>query len=127
VKLDRHPGAAQSVRIDHVFFEEACRVSASRFVADSPLEENGFEPLVPLMLNQAYAGEREEIGAGIGQILSKSHPTSGGKRIRASGPGAAWPTVGGPECLARLRPAQWRVRLAADPTNLGDGSERKQP
>jgi hypothetical protein len=31
-----------------------------RFAPDSPLEESGFEPLVPLTLNQANAGEREE-------------------------------------------------------------------
>jgi hypothetical protein len=31
-----------------------------REFADSPLEESGFEPLVPLTLNQANAGEREE-------------------------------------------------------------------
>jgi hypothetical protein len=31
-----------------------------RFAADSLLEESGFEPLVPLTLNQANAGEREE-------------------------------------------------------------------
>ena len=31
-----------------------------RFAGDSPLEESGFEPLVPLTLNQANAGEREE-------------------------------------------------------------------
>jgi hypothetical protein len=30
------------------------------FALDSPLEESGFEPLVPLTLNQANAGEREE-------------------------------------------------------------------
>ena len=27
VKLDRHPGAAQSVRIDHVFFEEEIKTA----------------------------------------------------------------------------------------------------
>ena len=33
---------------------------ACREFADSPVEESGFEPLVPLTLNQANAGEREE-------------------------------------------------------------------
>jgi hypothetical protein len=32
----------------------------ARFVADSPLEEAGFEPLVPLTLNATKTGERDE-------------------------------------------------------------------
>jgi hypothetical protein len=32
----------------------------TRFATDSPVEESGFEPLVPLTFNQANAGEREE-------------------------------------------------------------------
>jgi hypothetical protein len=36
------------------------RKRSNKFVPDSPLEESGFEPLVPLTLNQANAGEREE-------------------------------------------------------------------
>jgi hypothetical protein len=35
-------------------------LEGDREFADSPVEESGFEPLVPLTLNQANAGEREE-------------------------------------------------------------------
>jgi hypothetical protein len=35
-------------------------LARDRRFADSPVEESGFEPLVPLTLNQANAGEREE-------------------------------------------------------------------
>jgi hypothetical protein len=31
-----------------------------RFARDSPVEEGGFEPLVPLTLNATNAGERDE-------------------------------------------------------------------
>jgi hypothetical protein len=31
-----------------------------RFASDSPLEESGFEPLVPLTLNAINTGERDE-------------------------------------------------------------------
>jgi hypothetical protein len=32
----------------------------AQFASDSPLEEGGFEPLVPLTLNATNAGERDE-------------------------------------------------------------------
>jgi hypothetical protein len=37
-----------------------------REFADSPLEESGFEPLVPLTLNPTNAGERDEVMAETG-------------------------------------------------------------
>jgi hypothetical protein len=38
----------------------------AKFAADSPLEESGFEPLVPLTLNPTNAGERDEVMAETG-------------------------------------------------------------
>jgi hypothetical protein len=40
-------------------WDEAPRYLA-RFVVDSPLEDGGFEPLVPLTLNATNAGERDK-------------------------------------------------------------------
>ena len=38
----------------------ACSALEFQFATDSPLEEGGFEPLVPLTLNATNAGERDE-------------------------------------------------------------------
>jgi hypothetical protein len=61
-----------------------------RFAVDSPLEESGFEPLVPLTLNPTNAGEHDEKTAIELNVAAepavRTGLTAGASRIRTLGP-----------------------------------------
>ena len=60
IKFVQHDEFRRYHEVGYAVFLQSELPGRGQFASDSLVEESGFEPLVPLTLNQANAGEREE-------------------------------------------------------------------